>query len=269
MPHHPYTDSDDFLLMAHRGASMAAPANTWPAFDMAIKMGANVIETDVHWTKDGVLVVCHDDVVDNVSNGRGQIAAMTYRELQRLDFGYRFTPDGGRTYPFRGRGIRIPTFNELLGQFPGIRINVDLKPKEPRVGSFLRIIEEHGAFDRVVLASFHHATLVEARSRCKRVATSASTWEVVQFLLRLSELRTAFTKWEVPYVALQVPNKVWGHTLVNRNFVKRAHELGADVHVWTVNDAKVMSALLDVGVDGIITDCPDVLQQTLSHHGHG
>ncbi|MFB5190432.1 glycerophosphodiester phosphodiesterase [Alicyclobacillus fastidiosus] len=264
MSSHPFTDGAEFLTMAHRGASMRAPANTWPAFELAWKMGANVIETDVHWTKDDRLVVCHDDVVDRVTEHTGRIRDLTYGELRTLDFGYRFTLDEGKTFPFRGKGVQIMTFDELLERLPDVRVNVDLKPKEPRVASFLRILDEHNAFHRVMLASFSHQTLVEARARTPRVATSASTREVVEFLLRIPSLLRLFGRdAKVPYLALQVPRSAWGRPLVNRHFVERAKAIGVAVHVWTVNDEKQMQELVEAGVDGIVTDCPDICLKVL------
>ncbi|WP_236017720.1 glycerophosphodiester phosphodiesterase [Alicyclobacillus suci] len=263
MSAHRRTETAEFLTMAHRGASRVAPANTWPAFEMAIKMGANVIETDVHWTKDDQLVICHDPMVDGVTEGTGYIRDLTYAQLCALDFGYRFTRDGGETFPFRGKGVRIVRFAELLERLPDVRVNVDLKPARPRVAAFLQILDEHKAFERVMLASFSHQTLVEARARNARIATSASTREVLGFLLRGPELRRAMGyKAKVPYLALQVPRTVWGRPLVNRNFVRRAHAIGVQVHVWTVNDARQMIDLMEAGVDGIVTDCPDICRSS-------
>ncbi|GMA58636.1 hypothetical protein GCM10025858_31390 [Alicyclobacillus sacchari] len=128
-------------VIAHRGASRSALTNTLPAFRLALDMGSDVLETDVHWTQDGVLVVSHDDVVDAVSDGHGRIADMTYAELLRLDFGYRFSPDAGKTFPFRGQGVRIPTFRELLDGFPNCTINVDIKPRDARVSELIKIVD--------------------------------------------------------------------------------------------------------------------------------
>lgn len=179
-----------------------------PAFAAAVAEGADVIETDVHWTADGVLVVAHDPVVETVSDGCGRIDEMTFQALRELDFGYRFSPDGGQTYPFRGKGVMIPTFLELLHAWPNVRVNVDLKPKRARVPAFLEVVDQASAFDRVTLASFHHRTLAEARSRCPKLATSASTREVVEFLAGIPtwKARLGLGR-KVPYVALQVPKQ--------------------------------------------------------------
>ncbi|EJY55240.1 glycerophosphoryl diester phosphodiesterase [Alicyclobacillus hesperidum URH17-3-68] len=253
-------------VIAHRGASLHRPANTLDAFRLALDMGADILETDVHWTRDGVLVVSHDEVVDTVSNGQGRIADMTYAELLRLDFGYRFSPDGGKTFPFRGQGVRIPTFLELLKSFPNCTINVDIKPRNARISEFLRMVDAVGALERIILASFHHATLVEARSRCPRLRTSASVREVASFLLA-TRMGVRRTKHRLPYVALQVPRERYGITVVDQTFVDRAHAAGVEVHVWTIDDPEQMRHLIDLGVDGIVTNSPQTLQSVLLESG--
>lgn len=245
--------------MAHRGASLRAPANTMPAFAAAIEDGADVIETDVHVTKDGVIVVAHDEVVDAVSDGSGRIDQMTYAELETLDFGYRFTQDGGETFPFRHRGIRIPTFLELLEAWPETRMNVDLKPKHASVSALIQTLYEGHAIERTTLASFHHQILRESRARCPSLRTSASPREVAWFLCG----GVSFTPGRLPYVALQVPDKVQGRSLVTPKFVSRARSRQVEVHVWTVDDAKRMRELVELGVNGIVTNTPDTLRRVL------
>ncbi len=250
-------------IFAHRGASSEAPQNTLPAFEIAWRQGADVIETDVHWTKDEELVICHDPRIDAVSNGRGEIAEMTYQQLLTYDFGYWFTRDGGRTYPYRGRGVRIAALREVLRAFPAAQFNVDLKPKRARVGLFLRTLEEEGALERVTLASFHHGTLSEARARCPRLRTSASPLEVAR-LLALSR-----TGWKprgrarLPFQAVQVPVRQYGIRVVTPHFVAFAHRLGLEVDVWTVDEPELMRELIRQGVDGIVTNSPQILQQLL------
>lgn len=252
------------LVMAHRGASDVAPANTLPAFAAAIAAGADVIETDVHWTADDVLVIAHDPAVDAVSDGEGRIADFTLSELRHLDFGYRFSPDGGLTFPYRGKGVTIPTFRELLERWPNARINVDLKPKRAQVASFLKILDDARALHRVVLASFHHQTLVEARLRCPQLATSASTREVVAFLASGALCRSRlYRQKRPPYLALQVPYETYHRRVVTASFVHRAHRMGVEVHVWTVDDVNEMKRLIHLCVDGIVTNSPSALRKIL------
>jgi len=250
-------------IFAHRGASREAPENTLLAFQIALRQGADVIETDVHWTKDRELVICHDARIDAVSDGTGAIADMTYGELLRYDFGYRFTRDGGRTYPYRGCGIRMATLREALRAFPGAHFNVDLKPKCPHVGLFLRMLEEEDSLERVTLASFHHRTLVEARARCPRLRTSASPLEVAR-LSAMARVGWAFGgRARIPFQAVQVPLRQYGVRVVTPRFIEFAHRLGLEVDVWTVDDPNVMRGLIRQGVDGIVTNSPQILQKLL------
>jgi glycerophosphoryl diester phosphodiesterase len=244
------------LVMAHRGDRRHAPENTWPAFAQAVACGADVLETDVQWTRDGVIVVCHDDTVDAVSDGSGRVADMTFAELKRLDFGYRFTPDGGRTYPYRGKGVRILSLAELLAAFPDARFNVEIKsPQPPSLARFVRDVCESRAERRLVVASFHHQVLVRLRKICPWLVTSASTCEVVRFLAA-TWLPQSLSPQRLPYIALQVPAR-WGPVpVVQPRFLRRAHAIGCAVHVWTVEDEAEMERWFRLGIDGLITDDP-------------
>lgn len=250
-------------IFAHRGASREAPQNTMPAFELAVRQGADVIETDVHWTKDRELVICHDPRIDAVSDGCGEIADMTYAELLRYDFGFWFTPDGGRTYPYRGRGVRIMTLRELLRAFPNTPLNVDLKPKCAHVSLFLRVLEEEGALERVTLASFHHRTLIEARARRPRLRTSASPLEVARLMAIARAGWTPRKRLRAPFQAVQVPIRQYGLKVVTPRFVRLAHDLSVEIDVWTVDDPDMMRDLIRQGVDGIVTNSPQILQKLL------
>ena len=253
---HPYAKAVRPLVFAHRGASAEAPENTYAAFGMAVEMGAGAIETDVHWTKDGVIVVAHDADVSRMTNGQGRIEELTYAELHELDFGYRFTPDGGESYPYRGKGLTIMRFRDLLQEFPDLPINVDVKPKAPPLLSqYIREIYELDAVERVMTASFHHDVLQRLRKQNTRLSTSASPREIASFLLR--QRLGVGGSGKVPYQALQVPPMMYGIRVVSEGFVRAAHHASANVHVWTINAVEEMKVLLDMGVDGIMTNHPD------------
>ncbi len=254
---HPYLDSDIPMVLAHRGDSAHAPANTMPAFVKAVEAGADALETDIHWTKDGHIVVCHDDVVDWVSDGTGAIRDKTLDELKQLDFGYRFTPDSGQTHPYRGQGVTIVTLRELLCEFPTVRVNMDVKPKEPvSLKSLIAEIYQCEAEFRVLVASFHQEVLQRFRQMNARIATSAAVSEVARFWLRVQfNLKPSHN---LPYQALQVPNKASRLKVVTPRFVKAAHASSQKVHVWTVDDEWEMKQLLALGVDGIVTNDPQL-----------
>ncbi|SFU38661.1 glycerophosphodiester phosphodiesterase [Alicyclobacillus macrosporangiidus] len=241
------------LIMAHRGDPAHAPENTLPAFESAILLGADALEADVHWTRDGEIVVIHDDVVDRVSDGHGRVRDMTWSELRRLDFGYRFTLDG-RTFPYRGRGIRMLTLRELLTRFPKARFNIEIKPKDPpSLAQFVREVVECQAERRVLAASFHHRVLDRLRKIHRGLATGASPCEAMAAILRL---HAGAGLGSVRYRVLQVPSRMRGIPWLTRWWVERAHRAGLPVHVWTVNEPAEMERLFNLGVDGIVTDDP-------------
>ncbi|WP_303797733.1 glycerophosphodiester phosphodiesterase [Alicyclobacillus macrosporangiidus] len=250
---YPFDELPRPLIMAHRGDPVHAPENTLPAFESAILRGADALEADVHWTRDGVIVVIHDEVVDRVSDGHGRVRDMTWSELRRLDFGYRFTLDG-RTFPYRGRGIRMLTLRELLTRFPEARFNIDIKPKDPpSLAQFVREVVECRAERRVFAASFHHKVLNRLRRIYPQLATGASPCEAMAALARL---HAGVGLGRVKYKALQVPPRVRGIPWLTERWLERAHRSGLPVHVWTVNDPAEMERLFDLGVDGIVTDDP-------------
>ena len=248
---------------AHRGASTRAPENTLEAFRAAVEEGAGGLELDVRLTRDGHVVVWHDETVDRTTDGAGAVGGMTLSELRGLDAGFHFTPDGGRTHPFRGRGVRVPTLAEVLRGFPGARVNIDIKLKYPPAAeSVLRVLTEAGAGERVLVASEHYGVVTRFRRVSRgRVSTGASRREVRMFWglgrLRLERLlRPA-------YDALQVPVSYLGIPVITPRFVEAAHARGVRVDAWTIDDPAEMRHLLDLGVDVIITKRPARLAEVL------
>ena len=172
-------------VIAHRGDSKNYPENTLDAFLSAARMGIDVIETDVHLSKDGVLVIWHDPSLDRNTDGSGSIESHTYQELLRYDAGYTFTKDGGKTFPFRGKGVKLCTVSEALKACPDERFNVDLKSKNTAiVDEFIRVVRENKAEDRVVCASFHYKNLKLMRKKAPDIMTSITTLEVIPLVLR-------------------------------------------------------------------------------------
>lgn len=249
-------------VLAHAGGALLWPDNTLTAFAGAASLGADVLELDVHLTADGEFVVIHDDTVDRTTDGTGPVAAMTMRELRALDAGYRWTVAGPRAdaptqdYAYRAQGVTLPTLGEVLSAFDGKAVNVEIKQDDVGVARRLcDYLRRHDATTRVMVGSFHGRPLSAFRGACPEVATSASQAEVAFFValekLRLSAVLTP------PYDALQVPRTFSGIQVVTPHFVEAAHARGLDVHVWTVNDEAEMRELVEMGVDGIITDRPD------------
>lgn len=248
--------------MAHRGGAGLWPENTLLAFERARDLGVDVIETDVHSTADGVLVVLHDATLERTTDGAGRVGALTLAQLKKLDAGFRWSEDGGKTFPWRGRGLTVPTLDEVFARLPDMRFNIEPKQESPSVVKPLcRAIREKGMADKVTIGAFRQGVLDEFRKECPEVKTSAGPGEVAEFL-RASRDSGGPTG-EFKFMALQVPESVMGVRLLTRSFVESAHARALQVHAWTVNDADDMRRLLDIGVDGIMTDYPDRLLKVL------
>ncbi|HET9110368.1 MAG TPA: glycerophosphodiester phosphodiesterase [Ktedonobacterales bacterium] len=256
-----------FLHFAHQGGGLLAPENTLEAFTLGASYAPDALELDIQMTRDGEIVVIHDPTVDRTTNGHGPVADFTLAELQALDAGYHFTPDDGRTYPFRGRGIIIPTLREVFGRFPSLLINIDLKEEQPgKEAALWRTIQQAQATDRVIVASFECASLRRFRQLAHdAVPTSACPDEVRTFVI-CQQARVS--RWlRHAYQALQVPETHGRTRIVSPASVRAAHRLGIAVHVWTINERADMERLLDWGVDGLMTDRPDLLAEVLRSRG--
>ena len=257
-PGHPYLAGAP-LLIAHRGGAKLAPENTLEAFRAAVDVwSADVLEMDVRVTRDGEVVVIHDPLVDRTTDGVGPVSSFDYGALARLDAGHGFLDPEGRP-SFRGRGARVPRFEDVLTALPEVRMNVETK--EPAAaGPLVEIIRRHGAEERVLVAAEYERCRVDARGY--RGPWGASRHHVFWFLV-LHRLPGGG-----PYTpaadALQVPPTWKGVRVVTPRFVEEAHRRNLSVHVWTVDDADDMERLLSWGVDGIQTDRPDLLAQVLT-----
>jgi len=248
--------------LAHRGASARAPENTLEAFRLAVESGAGGLELDVHLTRDGHVVVIHDPTLDRTTNRTGAVSEMTLDELREPDAGHNFSPDGS-TLPYRGLNLRIPTLVEVLREFPGVAVNIDMKADRPGIESaVLDVLREADAEGRaLVVSSRYGAVRLFRRISGGRVSTGASRWETGIFYL-FSNLRLERLL-RPAYDALQVPPRHRGIPLVTRRFVEAAHDSNVRVDAWTINETGEMHRLLDLGVDVIMTDRPETLADVL------
>lgn len=238
-------------VIGHRGAAGVAPENTLPALRHAVAVGAHAVEFDIRCTGDGQLVVLHDPGVDRTTDGSGRIDEMTLAEVRELDAGYRFTPDRGRTFPFRGGGVRIPTLDEAfagIGDLPAV-----VEIKSARAGDVLPAwLEGRDVAHRMLLGSFSRRAL---RPSADRVGRSSASEEELRPYVLLGKIGLAGAA--VPAAeAVMVPERYRGFRIVTRRFVRRAHRDGLGVFVWTVNRPDAMRRLWDWGVDGLISDNP-------------
>lgn len=246
------------LLIAHRGGAGLAPENTLAAFESAIhRWGADMLEMDVHTTRDGEVVVIHDETVDRTTDGKGRIDALTYAELKELDAGFRFRDPEGRP-SFRGKGVTIPRFEEVLESLPGVRMNVEAKDAVS-APALVQTILRHGAEQRVLVAA-------EWERNRRAVRGYPGPWGASRrdITLFFALVRTPLGRFFTPSCdALQVPEYYRGLRILTPGFVREAHERNIPIHVWTVDDPADMRRLLEMGVDGIQTDRPDLLAGVL------
>ncbi|MBJ6999914.1 glycerophosphodiester phosphodiesterase [Streptomyces griseofuscus] len=246
---HPYLDHPGPLAFAHRGGAADGVENTAAQFRRAVELGYRYIETDVHATADGRLVAFHDTTLDRVTDGAGRIADLPWSEVRRARV-------GGRE--------PVPLFEELLETFPEVRWNIDIKA-EPALRPLLGLLERTGAWDRVCVGSFSEARVLRAqRLAGPRLATSFGTRGVLSLRLRSWGLPAAVRR---SAVAAQVPEAQSGVPVVDARFVRAAHARGLHVHVWTINEPERMHRLLDLGVDGIMTDHIDTLRKVMEERG--
>jgi len=256
------TLASGYTHISHRGASGISPENTVAAFDCAVQdAGTDVLELDVHATRDGEVVVIHDAAVDRTCDGSALVRDCTLAELQRFDAGYRFSMDNGRTFPFRGRGVRIPLLRELFERYPDVKFNIDVKQETPPVEALvIRTIRAHNAENRVVVGSAHHTISRRLKRLAPDISSFCSRRDVVRFFFAG---RTRLPLPRVPHQALQLLPRTRWFTVVDTRLVDLAHEQGLYVHVWTINEEHEMERLLKMGVDGIMTDFPGRLTAVL------
>jgi glycerophosphoryl diester phosphodiesterase len=239
------------LLYAHRGASAERPENTMIAFTRAVEIGVDALEMDVQLTRDGVLIVAHDDDAMRTCGVPRKWAELDLVDAQRLDAGWGFVGKDG-TRPFNGHGVCVPTFAEVVRAFPEHRINVDLKGSAS-VDAMLSLVRELGAEGRITLASFQTTTAVRVRRRGYGGETGLSQGEVIA-LLGLPAL--AFRQLPFTGTAVQIPVKQGAIRFDRIAFIAKCHSLGLRVDYWVVDDPAEVTRLLELGADGIMTNDP-------------
>ena len=253
-------------LFAHRGASGEAPENTMAAFQRAVDLGSEYIELDVHASEDGQIMVFHDATIERTTNGLGAINNYSLAALQQLDAGYRFSPDDGETLPFRASDVIIPSLAEVLRDFSQVKFTVEIKQTDPPIEELVIAVLKHcGKSDDVIIASEHDTVLERARHLAPEIPTNFGYNEVANFIQRVATVR--LDDYQPPGQALQIPPKYQDIPLVTEQTVAVAHQFGLEMHVWTINDPLQMTSLLDLGVDGIMSDFPGRLLDVAKGRG--
>ncbi len=249
-----YLPPGKVLAFAHRGGAyhpeIEGLENTLAAFRHAAALGYDYLETDVHLTADGVLLAFHDEVLDRVTDQQGAVRELTLAEVRRARI-------GGRE--------QVPTLVDLLDAFPAARFNIDLKA-DGAVDALAALVRERDLWDRLLVASFSRRRIRRFRALTQgRVPTAADPWQIVVFRLSPSARLARLLAGE--FAALQVPHRRGRLTVVTPGLVRRAHAVGRQVHVWTIDDPAEMTELLDRGVDGLFTDRTDLLKDVLQGRG--
>ncbi|OQA87983.1 MAG: Glycerophosphoryl diester phosphodiesterase [bacterium ADurb.Bin236] len=242
------------LVFAHRGGAKLAPENTLAAFDRGLEAGADGLELDVRLTRDLQPVVCHDATLDRTTDATGPLRAYDASDLAGVDAGFHFRGPQG-DWPYRGRGVRLPLLADVLARYGHLPLIVELKEADLELARAVVRLFAAAAPSRACTGSFYGPPLREVRRLAPAVPTGASGWEVRMALYR------SWLRWPsdgVPYRALQVPERREAHRIVSPRFVRAAHRAGVAVQVWVVDEPDRIRRLLGWGVDGIITDRPDV-----------
>ena len=241
-------------VFAHRGGCDLGPENTIPAFDIGVSTGADGLELDVHLSADGIVVVHHDKTLDRTTNASGPVAARTADELARVDAGYWFARGG--EYPFRGCGIGVPTLREVLTRYRGMSTIIEVKVYTADMGEAVADeIRRADARDYVCVAGYGLASARAVRAALPDVPSSASQPEVRLAVYR-SILRCPIRR--AAYQTYQVPERAEATRIVSPRFLRHAHAAGLKVQVWTVDEEADMRRLLEWGVDGLISNRPEV-----------
>jgi glycerophosphoryl diester phosphodiesterase len=263
MPDHPYFSVPGPWLIAHRGGSGLAPENTLAAFDQAVRLGADALEIDVRRTRDGAVVVFHDEETARLTGRAGTIEERTLAEVHGLDAGFSFSPDGGASFPHRGAGLTVPTLAGLLARHPGLRLNIDAKSDDaPLAEALAGVLRAAGALDRACVGSFHDAQadrLGALLPECARyLPEQAATCHVMA-------AKSGASGEGCPggYQLASLPLRTDDLEVVDRALVDWFHSRGVRVHAWTVDDPADMRRLLAMGIDGIVTDRPDLLKAAM------
>ncbi len=254
---------EKYTHISHRGASGEAPENTLLAFRIAVeKYNTDVLEMDVHSTNDKVIVVIHDRTLHRTTNGKGNVKDYTYEELEKFDAGYWYKIEGKNEFPYRGKGVKIPTLKEVFESFPNLKFNIEVKQKNPPIEEdIINLIREAGFTDKVILGSSKVSISKKLKKLAPEIASFCNKWNVIIFYI-LNKTGLGFL-YRPKHQSLQPTSKIKPVNILQPSIVNSAHKKGMMFHVWTINNEKDMEKFLNMGADGIMTDYPERLNNVL------
>ena len=257
------------LVIAHQGGDGIWPGDTLYAFEKAVEIGADVLEMDAHITRDGAIVLMHDEEVDRTTDGTGLIENLTLDELKQLDAAYQWSNDGSKTFPYRGQDIQVPTLEELFQKFPQMHYVIEIKlTQNPIDQPLCDLIRRYDMHEKVMVASFHDEAMQNFREICPEIATSASRTEVRNFVLLGKVFLSGFIA--PKYQSIQPPydpKESLNIPIMTERFIRESHAKNIRVEPWTVDDPALMKQYIEWGVDGIMTDRPDLMIEVLQEMG--
>jgi uncharacterized membrane protein/glycerophosphoryl diester phosphodiesterase len=261
-----WPERDRPLVIAHQGGNLENPGNTMQAFQHAVDIGADALEFDIHLSSDGIPVVIHDDTVDRTTNGEGFVEDMNLAQLKALDAAYHWPFDqalGEENYPYRGRGVTIPTLEEVLVAFPDVLMAIEMKTADEATQTALgELLKKYNRWDKTIVGSFSRSALRSFRDEYPQALTSASAEESLEYyafsLLNLSSF------WIPSMAFFQVPEKSGSIYVLSEGFRQQAKDLGVRIQVWTPNTDEEFQRIIAMDVNGIITDRPSRLLRLLS-----
>lgn len=267
-PDHPYfaAASPGIRVIAHRGGAGLRPENTLSAFSHAVAVGADALEMDVQATADGAIVCIHDATVDRTTDGRGRVDSLTLDALRKLDAGHNWSADGGRSFPFRGKGIQVPTLEEVFSRFPQTPMIVEMKHGGTALAQPLcDLIRRSRMTEKALIASMNVDAVAAFRAACPEVLTAMTVAEARTFHgFHRAGLESVYSP---PVMALLIPDRIRDRTVATAALVEAARRRNVRVQVWNINDEERMRQLAQIGVDGIMTDRPDRLLGLLGRAG--
>lgn len=247
------------IISAHRGDSEKYPENSLESMKSAVALKADIVELDVHLTKDNQLIVFHDDDLDRITDGKGLVRHKTLKEIKKLNAGYHFTNDNGKTYPFRDEKIDILTLEETFQIFPKIFFNIDLKDQDPEAAQTLAVLLKiYKKEASVIVGSFFNSQIRYFRTLMPAVATAAGPLEVKLFLLACNMSLWKVVPFHFNFLQIPMNGAEFGYNfdLITKKTISIAHRLGIAVIPWVINDEKTMMNLIAWGTDGICTERP-------------
>lgn len=265
------TEKGGPLVIAHRAGDLIAPGNSMTAIEKSAELGVDLIELDIHITKDGHLVLMHDPSVDRTTDGSGLVAELTLEEFQMLDAGFHFMDLNGE-YSFRGLGVYKPTLEEVFQEYPDMHYMLEIKHTNPPqlygdiAFKLWELIQEYEMEDKVLVSSFDQEIIDEFNEYAQgEVALGTGEQSAFNFIITNKLWVRNLFKPNGHAIQLPVKNKYFD--FFTEEVIEGAHRLGMDVHYWTINDEETMRELIDAGADGIITDRPDLLIEILEEKG--